>query len=94
MSTLTPQVRYSRLGCCPSAVRQLIYARLPYAEASQKRSVLRDIIRSLVAIDRYERRALSRRKFLYVIWMRCVCGLVHFGKANPKRLRFIGLYRL
>ena len=30
----------------------------------------------------------------YVIWMRCVCGLVHFGKANPKRLRFIGLYRL
>ena len=44
-------------------VRQLIYARLPYAEASQKRSVLRDIIRSLVAIDRYERRALTRRKF-------------------------------
>src|SRR5690348_15483212 len=44
-------------------VRQLIYARLPYAEAPEKRSALREIVRSLVGIDRYERRALSRRKF-------------------------------
>jgi hypothetical protein len=33
------------------------------AEASAKRSTLSEISRSLIAIDRYERRALSRRKF-------------------------------
>ena len=43
-------------------VRQLFFARLPDSEASKRRTAS-NITRSLVAIDRYERRALSRRKF-------------------------------
>jgi hypothetical protein len=44
-------------------VRQLIFAQLRRAEASANKNALSDVCSSLVAMDRYERRALSRRKF-------------------------------